>query len=78
MTVLRHREDVRNICSPSGVCVLRVEPQATGVLITLRMNANIEDAGGERVRTVTEIDSAMKILRSFLIHYIQNRTLCQE
>lgn len=52
--------------SRTGVCVVRIEAQGGGVLITLRTNADIEQVSTERVLIVTEVDAAVQVVRDFL------------
>ena len=53
----------------AGVCVVRIETQGRGVLITLRTNDDIDQVSTERVRTVTDVGAAVEMLREFLISF---------
>jgi hypothetical protein len=57
---------VRDDPSRTGVCVVRIEAQAGGVLITLRTNTDIEQVSTERVVVVADIDAATRVVREFL------------
>jgi hypothetical protein len=75
VTLLRHTQDVRNKASPTGVCVLRAEPQGAGVVITLRLNPDVDDVSQERVQRVTEVESAIRIVSVFLSRYVTDEML---
>jgi hypothetical protein len=50
----------------AGICVVRIETQGSGVLITLRTNNDIEQISTERVYTVADTGAAVQIVREFL------------
>jgi hypothetical protein len=52
-----------------GICLVRIERQGSGVLITLRTNDDIEQVSTERVRTVADVAAAVQIVREFLDAY---------
>jgi hypothetical protein len=52
--------------SRTGVCVVRIEAQASSVLITLRTNTDIEQISTERVVVVADIEAATQVVREFL------------
>jgi len=51
---------------PTGVCVVRVEPQSWGILITLRIIPDAEQVSTERVRKVADVETAIQIVSEFL------------
>lgn len=50
----------------TGVCLVRIEAQGRGVLITLRTNDDIDQVSTERVRTVADVGAAVQMVREFL------------
>ncbi|MFJ2235191.1 hypothetical protein [Streptomyces sp. NPDC087859] len=50
----------------TGVCLIRVEVQGGGVLVTVRQNPDIEQASTERVLTFPDVESAVEAVREFL------------
>jgi hypothetical protein len=55
--------------SRAGVCVVRIETQGSGVLITLRTNNDIEQVSTERVCTVADVGAAVQMVREFLTSF---------
>lgn len=51
---------------PTGVCVVRVEVQSRGILITLRINPDVEQVSTERVLKVADVETAIQIVSEFL------------
>jgi hypothetical protein len=51
---------------PTGVCVVRVEVQSRGILITLRINPDAEQVSTERVLKVADVETAIQIVSEFL------------
>jgi hypothetical protein len=58
-------------CDPSrtGVCVVRIETQRSGILITLRTNADVAQLSAERVIVVAEVEAAVEAVRKFLVAF---------
>jgi hypothetical protein len=56
------------------VCIVRIESERHGVLITVRTNADVEQLSAERVIVVTDVDAAAKEVREFLVQFA--RTTC--
>jgi hypothetical protein len=50
----------------TGVCLVRIERQGSGVLITLRTNDDIRQLSTERVDTVADVGAAVQLVREFL------------
>jgi hypothetical protein len=50
----------------TGVCVVRVESQRRGMLVTVRTNADIAQLSAERVQVVADIEAAVEVVRAFL------------
>ena len=50
----------------TGVCLVRIERQGSGVLITLRTNDDIRQLSTERVDTVADVGAAVQMVREFL------------
>jgi hypothetical protein len=61
---------VRYQPSRTGVCVVRIETQPSGVLITLRENPDIEQVSTERAIVVTDVDAAVEAVRDFLRSFV--------
>jgi hypothetical protein len=53
----------------TGVCLVRIQTQQRGVLITLRTNDDVEQVSTERVQVVTDIDAAVAAVRAFLLTF---------
>lgn len=64
---------VRENPSRAGVCVVRIEEQGRGVLITLRTNADIEQLSTERVQTVADVGAAVLVVEEFLTAFTRSR-----
>jgi hypothetical protein len=60
--------------SPTGVCVIRIEVQSRGILITLRINPDAEQVSTERVRRVVDIETAVQIVSDFLDTFASGST----
>lgn len=66
-------QDLRRMRRPSvdrrpsrmGVCVIRVELQGAGALITLRSNIDIANVSGESSLVVADTDAALAAVRAF-------------
>jgi hypothetical protein len=58
----------------SGVCLIRVEAQRRGVLITLRMIPDADQVSGERVRKAADVETAVQIVREFLREFVPMKT----
>jgi hypothetical protein len=50
---------------PTAICVIRLDHRGDGLLISLRLNADIEEASGEWARHLTDIDEAIITIRQF-------------
>jgi hypothetical protein len=54
----------------AGVCVVRVERQRSGTLITLVTNDDLDEVPPvEDVHRMTDIDTALALVREFLVGY---------
>ncbi|MEV7888637.1 hypothetical protein ACWD3I_20245 [Streptomyces sp. NPDC002817] len=53
----------------TGVCLIRIEVQRGGVLVTVRQNPDIEQVSTERVLTFPDVESAVAAVREFLGHF---------
>jgi hypothetical protein len=58
----------------SGVCLIRVEAQRRGVLITLRMIPDADQVSSERVRKAADVETAVQIVREFLREFVPMKT----
>jgi hypothetical protein len=56
---------------PTGVCVVRVEAQSIGILITLRINPDAEQVSTERVLKVADVETAVQIVSEFLDIFVR-------
>ena len=61
-------EDMRQIPPRVAVCVIRAERQGAGMLVTLVITADIEEASNQRLH-VTDIDTALETVRRFLLQF---------
>jgi hypothetical protein len=50
----------------TGVCLVRIEAQGRGVLITLRTNDDIRQFSTERIDTVADVGTAVQMVQEFL------------
>jgi len=58
--------EVVNRCDrPTAVCVVRLDHQRNGLLISLRLNLDIAAASGEWRQTFADIDAAIAAIRMF-------------
>jgi hypothetical protein len=58
--------DVSKRTHPTAICVVRLEHQSDdGLLISLLLNLDIQDASGEWRHTFADIDQAMVAIRLF-------------
>lgn len=58
--------DVSKRALPTAICVVRLERQNdNGMLISLLLNLDIQDASGEWRHTFADIDQAMVAIRRF-------------
>jgi hypothetical protein len=55
--------------SRTGVCVVRIEEQGSGVLITLRTNADIGQVSMERTLVVADVEVAVQAVWEFLVAF---------
>jgi hypothetical protein len=58
----------------SGICLIRVEAQRRGVLITLRMIPDADQVSSERVRKAADVEAAVQIVREFLREFVPMKT----
>jgi hypothetical protein len=58
----------------SGICLIRVEAQRRGVLITLRMIPDADQVSSERVRKAADVETAVQIVREFLREFVPMKT----
>jgi hypothetical protein len=54
----------------TGVCLVRIERQRRGVLVTLRTNDDIEQLSTERARVVADVAEAVRAVRDFLEAFV--------
>lgn len=50
-----------------GVCLLRVEVEDRGLLITIRTSRDVEDRAVQACRVVATVDDALALVREFLL-----------
>lgn len=50
----------------TGVCLVRIEAQMAGLLITVRHNPDISSFSAERLSSFSEVDPALAEVRRFL------------
>lgn len=55
--------------SRTGVCLVRIERQRSGVLITLRTNADVAQLSAERVTVLADVEAAVAAVRQFLVAF---------
>ena len=55
-------------------CVIRVEVQSRGILITLRINPDAEQVSTERVHRVADVETAVQIVDDFLGGFARDST----
>ena len=60
-----HHEPAR-----TGVCVIRITIQSSGVLITLRENPDVEQVSTDRRHVTTDVSAAVQAVQEFLISFI--------
>jgi hypothetical protein len=65
---------MRNGRPRTGVCVVRVENQRRGLLITVRTNADVAQLSAERVKVVADVEAAVEAVRAFLVAFTANST----
>jgi hypothetical protein len=53
----------------TGVCLVRIENQRSGMLITLRINNDVTQLSTERVVIVADIEAAVEAVRTFLVAF---------
>jgi hypothetical protein len=66
-----HHREMRHNPGSTAVCIVRVERQGDGLLITLLTNSNIAEASSERSTKLTGIDEALAAVREFLVGFEQ-------
>ena len=69
----RSRLDGRRMRQPTrtGVCVLRLEHQQSGVLVSLRLNPDISQWSLERERQFSDTDAALQAVRDFVQAFLR-------
>jgi hypothetical protein len=50
----------------TGICLVRIEAQDRGLLITLRMNSDVLQVSSEQILIVTDVQAAVQAVRGFL------------
>lgn len=55
--------------SRTGVCLVRVVDQGSGLLYTVVVNSDISTMSGERTNSFTTVDEAMGAIRTFLLAF---------
>lgn len=58
----------------TGVCIVRVEQQPSGYLITVRTTPDVDEASAERVVTVGRAEEALRLVHQFLVGYATGGT----
>jgi hypothetical protein len=58
-----------NIHPRAAVCVVRAERQEAGLLITLVINADIDNVSGQRLAHFADIDAALDAIGHFLVQF---------
>jgi hypothetical protein len=53
----------------TGICLVRIENQRSGMLITLRTNNDVTQLSTERVVVVTDVEAAVEAVRRFLVAF---------
>ena len=53
----------------AAVCVVRAERQATGLLITLVINADIDESARRQLLHFADVDAALAAVRNFLVQF---------
>ena len=53
----------------TGVCLVRIENQRSGMLITLRTNNDVTQLSTERVVVVADVEAAVEAVRMFLVAF---------
>jgi hypothetical protein len=69
VTALEHAGDMADIQPRAAVCVVRVERQDAGLLITLMVNADIDQCSRQQVLHLADIDAALDAVRHFLAQF---------
>ena len=57
---------------PTGVCVVRVERQAPGVLITVTVNPDVTTRSGEESRHFSTVATAVRAVDDFLAGFARD------
>lgn len=50
----------------TAICIIRMEPQPAGTLISIRVNADIRETSGERQYHFADADDALAAVRDFV------------
>ncbi|MGW5365706.1 hypothetical protein [Actinopolymorpha pittospori] len=53
----------------TAICIIRMEPQADGMLISVRVNPDIQEISGERRYHFADVEQAVCAVRDFLEGY---------
>lgn len=53
----------------TAICIMRLERRGAGLLITVRMNADIRQLSGEWERSYADVDQALDQVRDFIQGY---------
>jgi len=61
---------VRYEPSRTGVCVIRIELQSSGVLITLLENPDVEQVSTAQTSVQADVDAAVQAVQEFLRSFI--------
>ena len=69
MTALQHPRVMTDTDPRAAVCVVRVERQDAGLLITLVINADIDRVSTPRLLHYADIDAAVDAIRRFLVQF---------
>lgn len=55
----------------TGVCVVTISIEASGVHITVRENADVERISVDRKRVMDDVNAAIQAVRDFLVSFIE-------
>jgi len=71
VTALHHAGVMTDIHPQAAVCVVRVERQDAGLLITLVINADIDQVSKQQLAYFADIDAALDAIRHFLVQFTE-------
>ncbi|GAA2758327.1 hypothetical protein [Actinopolymorpha rutila] len=62
----------------TAICIIRMEPQPVGMLISVRVNGDIREVSGERHYHFTDPDNALGAVRDFVARVVDGHVLGRE